>query len=137
MKKVRNHFFRKVCMHFSSSSKFLSRTCDYDDQHHTTTKRFWLGWWLIESGIVQKSRLRQSYSNYYFVGTLVIQVPNSKIDFNMEALSISCRNKHWSQYFNLILFSSTCCLTICPAVIVQAALESRAACITTAGHNVK
>ena len=26
---------------------------------------------------------------------LGIQVWNSKIDFNMEALSISCRNKHW------------------------------------------
>ena len=25
---------------------------------------------------------------------LVIQVRNSKIDFNMEVLSISCRNKH-------------------------------------------
>ena len=46
----------------------------------------------------------------------------------MEALSISCRNKHWSQYFNQILFSSISYLTICPAVVVQAALDSRAAC---------
>ena len=29
---------------------------------------------------------------------LVIQVRNSKIDFNMEALCMICRNKHWSQY---------------------------------------
>ena len=38
-----------------------------------------------------------------FVYILVIQVRNSKIDFNMEALSMSCRNKHWSQYFIRIL----------------------------------
>ena len=38
---------------------------------------------------------------------LVIQVWNSKIDFNMEALSISCRNKHWSKYFYRILNSLT------------------------------
>ena len=29
---------------------------------------------------------------------LGIQVWNSKIDFNMEALCISCRNKHWLKY---------------------------------------
>ena len=68
-------------------------------------------------------------------GTLVIQARNSKIDFNMEALSISCRNKYWSQYFNRILFSSTGYLTICLAVVVQAALESRAASTTTAWHS--
>ena len=65
-----------------------------------------------------------------FVYILVIQVWNSKIDFNMEALSISCINKHWSQYFNRILFSSTGYLSICPA-------ESRAACTTKAGHIVR
>ena len=64
--------------------------------------------------------------------SLGIQVWNSKIDFNMETLSISCRNKHWSQYFNQILFSSTGYLTICPAVVVQAVLDSRAACTSMA-----
>ena len=33
------------------------------------------------------------HTNRVRVCTLVIQVRNSKIDFNMEALSISCRNK--------------------------------------------
>ena len=73
---------------------------------------------------------------HMYIYLLVIQVRNSKIDFIMEALSISCRNKHWSQYFNWILFSSTPTgyLTICLAKGLQAALESRAACTTTAGH---
>ena len=60
-----------------------------------------------------------------------------KIDFNMEALSISCRNKHWSQYLNRILFTSTGYLTIFPAVVVQAVLDSRAACTTTSVHIVR
>ena len=51
----------------------------------------------------------------------------------MEALSISCRNKHVSQYSNRILISSTGYLAICPAVVVLAALDSRAACTTAAG----
>ena len=50
------------------------------------------------------------------------------------ALSIDCRNKHWSQCFNRILIWSSGLSTICLAVVVQAALESRAACTTTAGH---
>ena len=68
---------------------------------------------------------------------LVIQVWNSKIYFNMEALGISCRNKQWSKYFHLILISSTGYLTICPAVLVQAALEPWAACTTMARHIVR
>ena len=68
---------------------------------------------------------------------LVIQFRNSKIDFNMDARIIDCRNKHWSQYFNQILFLSTGYFTLCPAVVMQAALESRAACTTTAGHIVR
>ena len=80
----------------------------------------------------------QQWTNarYYRDGGLGIQVWNSKIDFNMEALSIDCRNKHWSQCFNqiLILSSGLRLSTIRPAVVVQAALESRAACTTTAGH---
>ena len=51
----------------------------------------------------------------------------------MEAVSIDCRNKHWSQCFNQILISSTYLVTVCSAIAVQAALESRAACTTTAG----
>ena len=47
---------------------------------------------------------------------------------------MSCRNKHWSQYFNRILISSTGHFTICPAIVVQAALDSRAACTTMAEH---
>ena len=69
--------------------------------------------------------------------SLGTQVWNSKIDFNMEALSISCRNKHWSKYFHRILISSTGYLTICLAIVVQAALESRAACTTIARHIVR
>ena len=67
---------------------------------------------------------------------LVIQVRNSKIDFDMEVLSISCRNNYWSQYFNRILFSSTSYLTIWLAIVVQAALDSRTACTTTARPGV-
>ena len=48
------------------------------------------------------------------ISRLGIQVWNSKNDFNMEALSVSCRNKHWSKYVHWILISSTCYLTICP-----------------------
>ena len=71
----------------------------------------------------------------WVVPTLLgIQYWNSKIDFHMEALSISSRNKHWSKYFHQILISSTGYLTICLAIVVQAALESRAACTTTAEH---
>jgi hypothetical protein len=54
----------------------------------------------------------------------------------MEALSIGCRNKHWSQCFNQILISSTGLISSGPAIVVQAALESRAACTTTAGPEV-
>ena len=66
------------------------------------------------------------------VCTFAIQVQKSKNYFNMEALSIGCWNKHWPQYFNRIFISSTGYLTICPAIVVQAALESRAACTTIA-----
>ena len=68
------------------------------------------------------------------INILGIHFRKSKNYLNMEALSIDCRNKHWSQCFNQILISSTGYLTIHPAVVVQAALESRAACTTTAGH---
>ena len=74
-------------------------------------------------------RKKIMYTRYPFL--------NSKIDFNMEALSISCRNKHWSKYFHRILISSTGYLTICPAVVVQAALESRAASTTMVRHIVR
>ena len=52
----------------------------------------------------------------------------------MEALSIDCRNKHWPQCFNRILISSAGSTSICSAVVVQAALDFRAACTTTAKH---
>ena len=89
---------------------------------------FWL-WWSMSFEVFDL-HIHRRY-------ILVIQVRNSKIDFDMEALSISCRNKHWSQYFNQILFSSTGYLTICLAVMVQAALDSRTACTTMAGHIVR
>ena len=74
----------------------------------------------------------------YIIGTYILGIQgwNKKKDFNMEALSISYRNKYWSQCFNQILISSTGYLTICPAVVVQAALGSRAACTTTVGQTV-
>ena len=68
---------------------------------------------------------------------LGIQVRNSKNDLNMEALSMGCRNKHESQCFNPILISSTGFTTVHLAILVQAALDSRAACTTTtAGQTV-
>ena len=67
---------------------------------------------------------------------LGIQIRKSKIDLNILALSIGCRNKHWSQCFNQILISSTGLITPGPAVVVQAALESRAACTRTARPGV-
>ena len=57
------------------------------------------------------------------MSTLGIQVRNSKNDLNMEALSIGCRNKYRSQCFNQILISSTGLATVCPAVVVKAALS--------------
>ena len=72
---------------------------------------------------------------YFILACIVgIQIRKSKIYLNMEALSIDCRNKHWSQCFNRILIWSSGSTSICPAVVVQAALDSRAACTTTAGH---
>ena len=68
--------------------------------------------------------------------TLGIQIRNSKIHLNIVALSIGCRNKHWSQCFNQILISLTGLTTSGTAVVVQVALESRAACATTARHKV-
>ena len=59
------------------------------------------------------------------------------MDLNMQALCIDCRNKHWSQYFNQILIKLTGLITPGPAIVVQAALDSRAACTTTAGHIVR
>ena len=66
--------------------------------------------------------------------SLGIQICKSKLHLNMEALSIYCRNKHWPQCLNRILISSAGSTSICSAIVVQAALESRAACTTTAGH---
>ena len=68
--------------------------------------------------------------------TLGIQIRNSKIDKNIVALSIGCRNKPWTQCFNQNLISSTGWTTSGPAVVLQAALESSAACTTTAGPEV-
>ena len=68
--------------------------------------------------------------------TLGIQIRNSKIDKNIMALGIGCRNKPWTQGFNQNLISSTGWTTSGPAVVVQAALDSRAACTTTAGPEV-
>ena len=53
----------------------------------------------------------------------------------MEALSIGAvevNADHWSFY--QIWISSIGYLPIFPAIVVQAALDSRAACTTTAGH---
>ena len=45
---------------------------------------------------------------------------------------IGCRNKHFSQCFNQILISSTGLATVCLGIVVQAALEARAAGKTVA-----
>ena len=71
---------------------------------------------------------------FQYIYILGIQIRKSKIDLNIVALSIGCRIMHWSLYFNQILISSTGLIT--PAVVMQAALESRAACTTTAGPGV-
>ena len=52
----------------------------------------------------------------------------------MEALSIYCRNKHWSQCFNWILISSAGSPSVCLATVVLAVLDSRAASTTVAGQ---
>ena len=67
---------------------------------------------------------------------LGIQIRNTKNNSNIVTLSIGCRNKHWSQCFNQILISSTGLIAPGPAVVVQAALDSRAACTRTAGPGV-
>ena len=54
------------------------------------------------------------------MSTLGIQVWNSKNDLNMEALSMGCKNKYWSQCFNQIFIPSTGLVTVCPAIVVQA-----------------
>ena len=56
--------------------------------------------------------------------------PKLKIDLNIVALSIGCRNIHWSQCFNQILISKTILTTSVLATVMQSALESRAACPT-------
>ena len=54
-----------------------------------------------------------------------IQIQKSKIYFNEVALRIGCRNMFWSQCFNQKLSGWT---TLGPAIVVLAALVSRAAC---------
>ena len=56
-----------------------------------------------------------------------IQIQKSKIYFNEVALRIGCRNMFWSQCFNQNLG---------PAIVVLAALDTRAASTTTAGAKV-
>ena len=82
---------------------------------------------------IELEQALSSHGSSRVIGTLGIQIRNSKNYLNIEALSIDCRNKHWSICFNRILISSTGLIAISPAVLVQAAMESRAACITTAG----
>ena len=54
-----------------------------------------------------------------------IQIRKSKIYLNEVALRIGCRNMFWSQCFNQKLSGWT---TLGPAIVVLAALVSRAAC---------
>ena len=56
---------------------------------------------------------------------LGIQIRKSKIYLNEVALRIGCRNMFWSQCFNQKLSGWT---TLGPAIVVLAALVSRAAC---------
>ena len=75
--------------------------------------------------------MKQTFDNWRY--RLGIQIRNLKNDLNIVPLSICLRKKHWLQFFNQILISLTGLTTSGPAVVVQAALESRAACTTTAG----
>ena len=56
---------------------------------------------------------------------LGIQIRKSKIYLNEVALRIGCKNMFWSQCFNQKLSGWT---TLGPAIVVLAALVSRAAC---------
>ena len=60
--------------------------------------------------------------------------PKSKIGFKTSEINISCRNIYWSQFFNQILIYSPRIITLGPTAVVLAALESRAASTTIAGH---
>ena len=87
--------------------------------------------------LVKKIKLLEMKNKKKLYGfSLGIQIRNSKIDLNIVALSIGCRNKHWSQCFNQILISLTGLISSGPSIVVQAALDSRAACTTTAGPEV-
>ena len=64
-----------------------------------------------------------------------IQIQKSKIYFEV-ALKIECRNMPWSQCFNQNLISRTGWTTLGTAIMVQAALDTRAANTTMAGPKV-
>ena len=44
--------------------------------------------------VKKKEGLPNSGTIYIYICTVGIQIRKSKIDLNMEALSIGCRNKH-------------------------------------------
>ena len=114
-----------IGFHFSSSWKIcheISLETHYRSRHAC---------WLDQRKWIQTKIHTRIYK---YVLRLGIQIRKSKIHLNMEALSIDCRNKHWPQCFNRILISSAGSTSICPAIVVQAALDSRAACTTTAEH---
>ena len=64
------------------------------------------------------------------------RIRKSKIYLNEVALKIGCRNMFWSQCFNQKLISRSGWTTLGPAIVVQAALDTRAASTTTAGPKV-
>ena len=68
---------------------------------------------LLNHKRIEKKYILQICDNRWVPSTVGIQIRNSKNYSNIVALSIDCRNKHWSQYFNQILISSTGYLTIC------------------------
>ena len=71
------HFL--LCMFLGHSSSDMVKKIKVDDVYFTSTV------FVSSRSFIQQEVCEGTY-------TLVIQVRNSKIDFNMEALSITCRN---------------------------------------------
>ena len=69
---------------------------------------------------------------YYFTTYIWNSNPKLKIGFKTSVLNINYRNIYWSQFFNQILIYLAGLITLGPATMVLAALESRAASTTAA-----
>ena len=70
-----------LCMFLRHSSSDMVKKIKVDDVYFTSTV------FVSSRSFIQQEVCEGTY-------TLVIQVRNSKIDFHMEALGITCRNKH-------------------------------------------